>query len=207
MAKSREAAEQLAQLIREIRNDIIFGAYEPGTWLKLADLQKQHGASGFHIRRALAELKNLKLVDHAANAGFRVATPDESTRNETRFVRIVLERSAAPLIAAKATGDDIRTLRHLAEAFDQTIEEAGRRAQALANHNFHSKLYEVSGNQVLCDMINELRNRSQHSTTGRWRSIEGLRASSQDHFSIVKAIEARDPSELERVIIRHIESF
>lgn len=207
MAKSRESADQLALLIKEIRNDIIFGAYAPGTWLKLTDLQAHHGASAFHIRRALAELANLKLVDHAANAGFRVATPDDSTRVETRFVRTVLERSAAPLIAARATSEDVAELARLAEAFDQSIMAEGRREQALANHNFHSKLYATAGNQVLCDMIDELRNRSQHSTTGRWRSVDGLRASSLDHFSIVKAIEMRDPIELDRIIVRHIESF
>ena len=207
MAKSKESAEQLARLVLDIRDDIIFGAYEPGTWLKLTDLQAYHGASAFHIRRALDELKNLRLVDHIANAGFRVATPDDSTRVETRFVRIVLERSAVPFIAARATTEQIEELRQLARAFEESIGQEGRRAQALANHNFHAGLYAISGNDVLQDMINELRNRSQHSTTGRWRSTEGLQASNRDHFDIVRAIEQRDPYELDRIIVRHIESF
>lgn len=207
MAKSKESADQLARLVLDIRDDIIFGAYEPGTWLKLTDLQAYHGASAFHIRRALDELKNLRLVDHMANAGFRVATPDDSTRVETRFVRIVLERSAVPFIAAKATAEQIEELRQLAQAFEESIGQEGRRAQALANHNFHARLYAISGNDVLQDMINELRNRSQHSTTGRWRSTEGLQASNRDHFDIVRAIEQRDPYELDRIIVRHIESF
>lgn len=207
MAKSRDSADQLARLISDIRDDIIFGAYEPGTWLKLTDLQSHHGASAFHIRRALDELKNLKLVDHIANAGFRVATPDESTRIQTRFVRTVLERSAVPFITARATRGDVEELQHLARLFEESIEQEGRRAQALANHNFHARLYSIAGSEVLSDMINELRNRSQHSTTGRWRSIEGLRASNRDHFDIVSAIDSRDPYELERIIVRHIESF
>lgn len=207
MAKSKESADQLARLVLDIRDDIIFGAYEPGTWLKLTDLQAYHGASAFHIRRALDELKNLRLVDHMANAGFRVATPDDSTRVETRFVRIVLERSAVPFIAAKATAEQIEELRQLAQAFEESIGQEGRRAQALANHNFHARLYAISDNDVLQDMINELRNRSQHSTTGRWRSTEGLQASNRDHFDIVRAIEQRDPYELDRIIVRHIESF
>lgn len=207
MAKSRESADLLARLVLDIRDDIIFGAYDPGTWLKLTDLQNHHGASAFHIRRALDELKNLKLVDHVANAGFRVATTDESTRIQTRFVRIVLERSAVPFITARATPEDISELRRLAQLFEESIEQEGRRAQALTNHNFHARLYSIAGSEVLSDMINELRNRSQHSTTGRWRSIDGLRASNRDHFDIAQAIEARDPYELERIIVRHIESF
>lgn len=207
MAKSKEAAEQLAVLVQQIRNDIVFGAYEPGTWLKLGELQEQHNASSFHIRRALDELKNLKLVDHVANAGFRVATPDEAAREETRFVRKVLERSAAPLIAAKAKKEDLEALRELAAAFEHSIRSDGRQAQARANHDFHERLYAIAGNTMLSDMIKQLRSRSHQATTGRWRSSEGLEASNADHYSIIDAIAAHDPYELERVIIGHIESF
>ena len=207
MAKSRESAEQLARLTHDIRNDIVFGAYEPGTWLKLSDLQELHKASAFHIRKALDQLKSLKLVDHVANAGFRVATPDEAVRQETRFVRTVLERGAAPLIVARATDEDIADLLSLATAFEQSIETEGRRVQSRINHEFHDKLYAIAKNAVLSDMIKELRSRSHHTTTGRWRSVEGLKASSHDHLRMIEAIKARDPHELERLIVGHIEAF
>ncbi|SFU23153.1 GntR family transcriptional regulator [Mesorhizobium sp. YR577] len=207
MAKSREAAEQLAQLTIKIRRDIIFGAYAPGTWLKLGDLQQQYEASAFHIRRALDQLKNDKLVDHVANAGFRVATLDVTARAETLFVRTVLERSAAHLITARANADDIAELRRLAELFDASITEEGRQAQASTNHNFHAYLYSVTGNAVLCETISEMRNRSGQFTAGRWRSVEGLQASSRDHFAIITAIEERDPYEVEQAIISHIKAF
>ncbi|WP_112809319.1 GntR family transcriptional regulator [Ensifer sp.] len=207
MAKSHEAAEQLAQLITTIRRDIIFGAYAPGTWLKLSELQHQYDASPFHIRRALDHLKNDKLVDHVANAGFRVATLDVTTRNETLFVRILLERSAAPLITARADAADIAELRRLALIFEASISEDGRQAQAHANHNFHSYLYSLTRNTVLSETINEMRNRSGQFTTGRWRSVEGLQASSRDHFAIVAAIEERDPYEVEQAIVGHIKAF
>ena len=207
MAKSKEAAEQLATLVQEIRNDIVFGVYEPGAWLKLNELQGNHQASPFHIRRALDELKSLRLVDHVANAGFRVAMPDEAAREDTRFVRIVLERSAAPMIAARAREDDLVELRALAEAFDRSISTDGRRNQARANYEFHEKLYAIADNAVLSDMIKQLRSRSHQATTGRWRSREGLEASSRDHHKIVDAIAAHDPYELERMIVAHIEAF
>ena len=207
MAKSRDAAEQLARLVSDVRRDIIFGAYASGTWLKLTDLQSQHGAGASHIRRALDELKNEKLVDHVANAGFRVATLDVTARAETLFVRIVLERSAAYLITARAQPADIVELRRLAQVFEDSIGSEGRRAQALANHDFHSYLYSLSGNAVLSETIRELRNRSGQFTAGRWRSIEGLKASSRDHFTIIDAIEKRDPYEAEQAVVDHIRAF
>jgi DNA-binding GntR family transcriptional regulator len=207
MAKSREAAEQLAQLVTRIRRDIIFGAYAPGTWLKLTELQRQHDASAFQIRRALDQLKNDRLVDHVVNSGFRVATLDVTTRTETLFVRTLLERSAAHLVTARADADNIAELRRLAQAFDATIVQEGRQAQALANHNFHSYLYSLTRNAVLSEAISELRNRSGQFTAGRWRSVEGLEASSRDHFTIIDAIEQRDPYEVEQAIVNHIKAF
>lgn len=207
MAKSHAAAEQLAQLVTNIRRDIIFGAYEPGTWLKLSELQQQYDASPFHIRRALDQLKNDKLVDHVANAGFRVATLDVTTRAETTFVRTLLERSAAPLITARAELADIAELRRLALVFEASISQEGRQLQARANHNFHLYLYSLTRNTVLAETINEMRNRSGHPTTGRWRSVEGLEASSRDHFTIISAVEARDPYEVEQAIVSHIKAF
>lgn len=207
MAKSKEAAEQLAKLVTRIRRDIIFGGYAPGTWLKLADLQERHDANAFQVRRALDQLKNDKLVDHVANAGFRVATLDVTTRAETLFVRTVLERSAAHLLTARATPDDIAELRRLAQAFEDTILQEGRQAQALANHDFHAYLYSMTGNSVLSGSISDLRNRSGQFTAGRWRSAEGLAASSRDHFAIIDAIEARDPYEVEHAIVNHIKAF
>jgi DNA-binding GntR family transcriptional regulator len=207
MAKSRDAAEQLAELVGNIRRDITFGAYEPGAWLKLTTLQRQHGASAFQIRRALDELKSSKLVDHQANAGFRVASPDDSTRAETRFMRTLLEGSAASFIVARADAANVAELQRLATAFEATIGQEGRQTQASANYNFHTYMYSLTGNTVLSEMIGELRNRSPQPTTGRWRSVEGLRESNRDHFAMIEAIKARDPYELQRVIARHIEAF
>jgi DNA-binding GntR family transcriptional regulator len=207
MTKSNESAARLDRLVRAIRNDIIFGVYDPGARLKLAELQERYGATLSEARRALAELKSGQLVEHVVNSGYRVATPDETRRAQMRFVRTVLERSAAPFIVARATAKDLAALRELAERFDRSTGLQGRQEQAAANHDFHERLYATTGNAVLCEAIKDLRSRSHFGTTGRWRTVEGLKASSSDHFRMIEAIEDRDPVRLERVIVDHIEGF
>lgn len=207
MTKSSSSAARVAELFRQMRNDIKFGAYNFGQWLKLIELQQRYGATQFEIRKVLVRLEAERLVEHKANAGYRVATPDPAERGQMRYVRMVLERSTAALIAARATEADIADLTRMAEAFEATIGLEGRQEQAAANMAFHNRLYAIAGNAVLSDLIRELRDRSHYGTTGRWRGPEGLRASGTEHFEMIEAIRRRDPLELERLIVRHIESF
>ena len=190
-----------------MRDDIRFGTYSFGQWLKLIDLQKRYRATQFEIRRVLDSLKTERLVEHRVNHGFRVATPDPAERRQMQFVRTVLERNTASLIAARASAADIDALQGLAQAFDQSVELEGRQLQAAANSAFHQRLYELAGNPILSGLIRELRERSHYGTTGRWRSTEGLHESSVEHFLMVEAIRHRDPIELDRLIARHIEAF
>lgn len=207
MTKSSSSAARVAELFRQMRNDIKFGAYQFGQWLKLIELQQRYGATQFEIRKVLGRLEAERLVEHKANAGYRVATPDPAERGQMRYVRTILERSTAALIAARATEHDIAELTRLAQAFDETIGLEGRQEQAAANMAFHAKLYAIAENAVLSGLIQELRDRSHYGTTGRWRGPEGLRASGAEHFEMIEAIRRRDPLELERLIVRHIESF
>lgn len=207
MTKSSSSAARVAELFRRMRNDIKFGAYQFGQWLKLIELQQRYEATQFEIRKVLTRLEAERLVEHKANSGYRVATPDPAERGQMRYVRMVLERSTAALVAARATEADIAELTALAEAFDATIGLDGRQEQAAANIAFHGRLYAIAGNAVLSGLIQELRDRSHYGTTGRWRGPEGLRASGTEHFEMIEAIRRRDPLELERLIVRHIESF
>ncbi|MEC5383455.1 GntR family transcriptional regulator [Aurantimonas sp. C2-6-R+9] len=121
MPKSRESAEQVDDLVRQLCDDIKHGCYEFGQRLKLAELQETYGTSQFHVRQALSQLKAMKLVEHRHNFGIRISDPDPVDRSDLRNVRVTLERSAVPLIIANATRQDLVDLRRLAEAFAETV--------------------------------------------------------------------------------------
>ncbi len=207
MAKSHASAGRLDELVRRLRNDIKFGSFSHGEWLKLIDLQQRYGATQFDIRRALVELKSQRLVDHRPNHGFRVATPNPVEREQLYFVRTAIERSAAALVVERAGADDLAALERLATDFDGTVDSAGRQLQAAANAAFHDYFFAITGNPVLVETVQSLRERSHFGTTGRWRSEHGLRASGAEHRQMVDAIARRDADALEQIIVRHIAAF
>ncbi len=207
MPKSHAAAERLDGLVRRIRNDIKFGSFSHGEWLKLIELQQRYGATQFDIRKALGELKTQRLVEHRANHGFRVATQDPVQRDQLYFVRTAIERSAAALVVERASADDIAILEQLAIAFDRCVESAGRQPQASANGAFHDHFFAIAGNPILVETVQSLRERSHFGTTGRWRTTEGLRASGAEHHAMIAAIAQRDTARLDRLIVDHIAAF
>ncbi|MGE0714846.1 MAG: GntR family transcriptional regulator [Alphaproteobacteria bacterium] len=207
MPKLATSGTRLAQVTERIRSDVLFGAFEPGAWLKLIDLQERYGATQFEVRQALAALRAQRLVEHRVNHGFRVAVPDAVERDQLYFVRTALERSAAPLVVANAGDDDVVALQALAADFDRSVASEGRQRQAAANSAFHDRFFAISGNPVLVETIETMRERSHFATTGRWRTEAGLRASGAEHHAMIEAIRLRDAAMLDRIVVAHIAAF
>lgn len=206
MAKSNQSTQRIEALVERVRSDIRLGVFEFGQPLRLIDLQEAYSASQFDVRQALLQLKALNVVEHRQNFGFRVREQEPSEPGDLRFVRLALERSAVPLVVARATATDLSEMKVSAEEFESHIEGA-RQDLARANVKFHQSVYRASQNVILTNLIDDLRTRSYVGTAGRWRSTEGRRASSVEHFEMVSAIERRDPAELDRLILLHIGNF
>lgn len=207
MVKSRTSAATVARLVDAISNDIMYGAFATGHRLKLVEMQERYDASQFEVRKALAELATRRLVEHLPNAGFRVVGTDHRQRLDFDYVRILLERPASRLVAARATADQIAELRTFAERFDNAIMNNNRAAQSDANEAFHDCFYEISGNIVLKESIAALRNNYDITTSGRWNTVEGLKISAAQHWQMIEAIEERDIVALEQLIVDHVHGF
>jgi DNA-binding GntR family transcriptional regulator len=207
MAKSKDSAARIERLASAMTDDIMYGAYEIGDRLKLAELQDRYEASQHEVRTVLALLASRRLVEHVPNAGFKVLVTDDRERADFDYVRVLLESTAARFVVARAGDEDIAELRGLATGFEQSIFHNGRREQIAANEAFHDRFYEICGNDVLAETIHELRNRYDISTLGRWRTVDGLKVAALQHHQLVDAIAARDVLQLERLIVEHIQGF
>ncbi len=207
MAKSKKSAEIVGKVAEQLSTDIRLGAFDFGQRLKLSELQDRYSASQYHVRQALAQLKASRLVEHQQNFGFRIVEQSKDEREDLRAVRATLERSAVPLIVAKAVPADVTRLQQLAKRFDEAAESANRQKVVSANLAFHEALYRVAGNRILEQLISEMRERSVYGTTGRWKDPGGLRASAVEHHQMVDAIKSRDPVQLDKLVFLHIQWF
>jgi DNA-binding FadR family transcriptional regulator len=137
---------------------------KPGDALpKELDLSRELGVSRTVVREAFSRLRTLGFVDSKKNRGMVLTRPDvlssfervlnpkilsHSTLQDIFEWRMVLEIGLADLIFSRRTEADVQELK---EIVDRAEREEGVVAGFNAQHEmeFHSKLYQMSGNDTL----------------------------------------------------------
>ncbi|MBX3666259.1 MAG: GntR family transcriptional regulator [Burkholderiales bacterium] len=204
--KRKKTAHQsdTLSIAERLRRDILVGVYQPGQWLKQADLEAAYDANQFEVRMAMHDLRTRGLLEHLPNKGYRVAQPSPRQRAETADIRVILETAALPSIAAAATAKDLAELRKLAKAFEAATLNGDQHEQRDLNYLFHRRLYTLCDNATLADLVNNLRENASPGPRAGWRTHAGLQASSTDHFDMLAALEKRDVRALRAIVERHI---
>jgi DNA-binding GntR family transcriptional regulator len=192
-----------AQLVERIREDILGGRYHPGQWLKQAELDAEYDATRADVRNALALLAERGLLEHAKNQGYSIVERSSDDVREIVEMIVALETAAAPSIVARVTDADVASLRALAETFDELTRRGNEVELRLMNFEFHKCLNALSGNRRLADTVQTLRECFSVRPFSRYRTYDGLQASSREHFALVEAVAARDPVRLAELLRGH----
>ncbi len=187
-----------------ILHDIQTGILASGSWLKQVDLERRYNCGRNQVRRALDRLAQKRLVEHVPNRGYHVYEPDGKQAAEVAEIRIILETAIAGKIATNATQGDIRTLRSLAEQFDQLVLNGTMLQLYEVNLSFHHYLISLGGNQELTTLVNEIRQRTSSAPVSQWRTRARIEVSAKEHHQMIDAIVARDGETLRQLLIRHI---
>ena len=192
------------EISQHIMADINAGVLRRGEWLKQIDLERRYDCTRIKVRDALTYLHSKRLVEHIPNRGYRVPEPDAMREGQIGEVRALLEAHAAGDVISQATDADVARLRHLAEAFREAAFNGTSFTQIEANYAFHGVLYGFCRNDVLRELMLDMRQQGPAAPVGQWQTVAQLQRATQDHFDIVDAIEKRDLDLLRRCISAHI---
>ena len=191
-------------LATEIALAIRNGAYRPGEWLRLIDLEAQFSAKRFDVRAALAELAQRQTLEHVPNRGFRVAVPDWRRHRDMLLVRALLEVEAAVTALPQLDVAALTLLEAKADAFDMAVEAGSTVSQSTTNLDFHDTLYRYGPNQPLIEMVIETRDRARLWPMVLWPSVSALRRSAEGHRLILSALREGDAVSLAESVRAHI---
>ncbi len=187
-----------------LREDILAGVFHAGEWLKQADIEEKYNANRFEVRMALSDLAARKIIDHIPNRGYRVIQPTDREREELYEVRTILETAAAKLAVQRATEEDIAELKALVDNFYDAIETKSQKELRELNVRFHEKFYSLSGNDLLAQQIKEMRERGLPGRVGSWNTLKAIRASNDDHATMVDMLRKKDSEGIAYVVYRHL---
>jgi DNA-binding GntR family transcriptional regulator len=187
-----------------LQTDLLDGKYRPGEWLKQVDLESNYGVNRFEVRIALSELAARHLLDHSPNRGYRVANPSGREREELYEVRTFLETAAARTAAVRATAADLEVFEAIVREFDREVQLGNLPGLVQLNGRLHDAMYSMCGNNLLIAQIRELRARGIPGRSGTWDTLAGVKASNEDHLSMLEMLKRRDADGLAHIVYRHL---
>ena len=166
-------------------------------------LSEDLGVSRTPVREAIARLEQEGLVRIVPRRGVFVARKTKPEILEMITVWAALESMAARLITAKATDEEIASLRTLFATMEDDIARANIDEYSGMNIRFHQAIIRLSKSKLLETMTETL---FIHMRSIRARTIgenDRVQRSIIDHMNIIKALEDRNADLAERLSREH----
>ena len=193
---TRSIAQALTRAIVEHR-------LHPGTRLGEQKLADHFGVSRTLVRQALFQLTQNRLVTLAPARGAFVSTPSVQEAREVFAVRRMLESEMTRAFAAQVTPAKIAALHAHVAAEQAALEgcDVGARTELLGD--FHVRMAELMGNEVLAQLLGDLTSRCALIML-MYQSASAAAHSHEEHAQIVEALAARDTERAVRLMQEHI---
>jgi DNA-binding GntR family transcriptional regulator len=175
----------------------------PGTKLAEQKLADHFGVSRTLIRQALFQLVQKRLIRMEPARGAFVATPSSDEARQVFAVRRMVEAEMTRSFVRHVTPAQIKALKdHVAEekAAVSRGDVAGR-TDLLGD--FHVRMAELMGNEVLAQILGELISRCALITL-MYQSTNAAEHSAEEHAEILKAITAKDEDLAVKLMDEHL---
>lgn len=192
-------------IVNAVTRAIVEHRLLPGDKLVEQKLADRFGVSRTLVRQALFRLSELKLVKLEPARGAFVSAPSVKEAREVFAVRRMVESQMLRELIARVTPANLRTLRAHIKAERDAVKRIDVPNRTKLLFDFHVRLAEVLGNQVLIDLMQELVSRCSLITL-MYQSADDAEVSNAEHVDILQAIEARDADQAVALLNDHLQA-
>jgi DNA-binding GntR family transcriptional regulator len=190
----KDLKEDFQKLIARMENMILTGVFQPRERLVELKLSEDLGVSRFWVRDAFKILETKGLIKVVPYKGAVVCDLDDQEIEDIFEVRIELDALATRKAAENIKKSDINFLKRIAKQFDDSVRRGDFGEMISVNENFHDYIYELSNNQTLVEMINQLKSRGHIIRYHAWASPDIIQRIQKEHKEFM----------LDRLARRHI---
>ena len=188
----------------EIRKSIIQGKITPGEQLLQEKLIGSLRTSRVVLREALRVLETQGYVTFLPNNNVVASNPSWEDVHDYYTIAGALEGLAARLAVERAHPEEVARLREL----HQLLRDACHKRDLLqyfdANSNFHRFIAELSHNQRLYQLIEDLRRELQKTRLLSLNMPQRLDYSMREHDQIMDAFLKKNPQLAESMMVQHL---
>ena len=178
-------------IVEALTKAIVEHRLQPGSKLAEQKLADHFGVSRTLVRQALFQLSQNRLITMEPARGAFVAAPSVNEARQVFAVRRMLEAEMTRAFVREVTPAKLQALKdHLAEEQGAVIrEDVPGRTELL--RDFHVRIAELMGNEVLAQLLGELISRCALITL-MYQTHSAAEHSSEEHAAIVSAMAAGD---------------
>ena len=175
----------------------------PGAKLAEQKLASHFGVSRTLIRQALFQLSQNKLIRMEPARGAFVAAPSVQEAQQVFSVRRMIEAEMVRGFLKEVTPAKIKALKaHIKQEREAVHQEdVSERTELLGD--FHVRMAELMGNQVLAEILGELISRCALITL-MYQSRHAAEHSTAEHEDIVDALAAKDEALAVQLMNEHL---
>jgi len=191
-----------SHVLEILKGAILNGQLAPGEALVEAELAGRLGVSKTPVREALKTLEGTGLVVIRPYTGATVRVFSDDDAVAIYDMRLLLEPEAVR--RSVATGAD---LTEAADALARAASADSGSERSLANRAFHRSLYRHSGNPLLLQTLDGLRDQIALISAGSWARSASWQQEAEEHARMLDAARAGDADETARLVHEHIADF
>lgn len=201
---ARETARDYA--LRMLKRNIASLELVPGTMLSENELSATLGLSRTPIREALIELSKTRIVEILPQRGSRIALIDCSMVEESRFLRLVLERAIIEQACEQAATLDFSVAEANVKLQQFYMENQLPEKLMELDNDFHREFYRLTNRLQTYHLQESMalhfdRVRSLSLTTVKDIKIVG------DHEAILNAVRAGDRATAAALVEKHLNRY
>ncbi len=190
-------------IVDALTKAIVEHRLHPGTKLAEQKLADHFGVSRTLIRQALFQLVQKRLIRMEPARGAFVATPSSEEARQVFAVRRMLELEMTRNFVRHVTPAQIKSLKdHVAEE-KAAVSRGDVPGRTDLLGDFHVRMAELMGNEVLAQMLGELISRCALITL-MYQSSNAAEHSAEEHAEILKAIIAKDEKLAIKLMDEHL---
>lgn len=199
-----ETSSNTDLIVAALTRAILEHRLRPGSKLVEQKLADHFGVSRTLVRQALFQLSQKRLIALEPARGAFVASPSADEARQVFAVRRMLEMELTRAFVRAATPERIADLReHVArEQAAVAREDVADRTELLGD--FHVRMAELIGNEVLAQVLRELLARCAIATL-MYQSTTAAHDSSAEHAALVECFAAGDVTQAVRLMRAHLD--
>jgi DNA-binding GntR family transcriptional regulator len=191
-------------IVATLTKAIVEHQLKPGVKLSEQKIADQFGVSRTLIRQAFFQLAQNRLIRMEPARGAFVAAPSVEEARQVFVVRRMLEAGMTRAFVREVTPAKIKALKkHVAmEKSAVALDDVPGRTELLGD--FHVRMAELMGNDVLAHMLVDLISRCSLITL-MYQSTLAAERSNDEHAAIVNALAAKDEALAVRLMDEHLQ--